>query len=206
MELMSVQNVKNKPYIVGLTGGIASGKTTASSYFKSLGIKVIDSDEIVRNMWDENNEMILKAKSLFGFSEDEDVDKKKIKSMIFEDKKMRFKLNEIVHPFVFDKINELMIKYKDEKIVVVDMPLLFEVSYEKKCDVTCLVYVSKEVQIMRLMSRDDILEKEAIKRIKSQMSLEDKKLKTDIIFDNEGDLDYLYYQIDQFLRGINYEK
>ena len=87
-------------------------------------------------------------------------------------------------------------------MIVIDMPLLFEVSYEKKCDFTCLVYVSKHIQLMRLMSRDDMLEKEAKKLISCQLSLEHKKMKADIIFDNEGDLDYLYFQIDQFLRGL----
>lgn len=199
---MSVQIAKNKPYIVGLTGSIASGKSTAADYFKTKDIPVIDSDEIVRNLWRENTEMILKAESLFGFSIKTDLDKEKIKNQIFDDKRLRLKLNEIIHPYVFKKISELVTTYEDEKMVVIDMPLLFEVAYEKKCDVTCLVYVSKPIQLMRLMSRDDLLEKDAKKLINSQMSLEDKKMKADVIFDNESDLDYLYYQIDQFIRGI----
>jgi dephospho-CoA kinase len=200
---MSVQNVKNKPYIIGLTGGIASGKSTASTYFKSLDIKVIDSDEIVRNLWKENNEMILKAESLFGFPIKNDQDKEKIKKAMCDDKRLRLKLNEITHPFVFKEINRQLELFENEKMVVIDMPLLFEVSYEKKCDITCLVYVSKHIQLMRLMSRDDMLEKEAKKLINCQLSLEHKKMKADIIFDNEGDLDYLYFQIDQFLRGLD---
>ena len=203
---MSVQNVKNKPYIVGLTGGIASGKSTAIAYFKSLGIKIIDSDLIVKELWDKQTEMISKAEALFGFPIKNASDKKKIKHSIFEDKKLRVKLNDIVHPYVFKAIEQQLKEYADEKLVVIDMPLLFEVSYEKKCDVTCLVYVSLNVQLERLMSRDDLLEKEARKQIKAQLSLEQKKLKTDVIFDNEGDLDYLHFQIDQFLRGITYEK
>jgi dephospho-CoA kinase len=199
---MSVQIAKNKPYIIGLTGGIASGKSTAATYFKSLNIKVIDSDEIVRNLWKENNEMILKAESLFGFPIKNDQDKEKVKKAMCEDKRLRLKLNEIIHPFVFKEINKQLELFKNEKMIVIDMPLLFEVSYEKKCDVTCLVYVSKHIQLMRLMSRDDMLEKEAKKLINCQLSLEHKKMKADIIFDNEGDLDYLYFQIDQFLRGL----
>jgi dephospho-CoA kinase len=199
---MSVQIAKNKPYIVGLTGGIASGKSTAASYFKSRNVKVIDSDEIVRDLWKENNEMIAKAESLFGFPIKTDADKEKIKKAMCEDKRLRLKLNEITHPFVFKEINKQLEMFENEKIVVIDMPLLFEVSYEKKCDVTCLVYVSKNIQLMRLMSRDDILEKEAQQFIDCQLSLEHKKMKADVIFDNESDLDYLYFQIDQFLRGL----
>ncbi|BCR35598.1 dephospho-CoA kinase [Mariniplasma anaerobium] len=202
MDHMSVQIAKNKPYIVGLTGGIASGKSTAAAYIKSLNIKVIDSDEIVKNLWKENNEMILKAESLFGFSIKTDADKEKIKKAMCEDKRLRLKLNEITHPFVFKEIKRQLLTFENEKIVVIDMPLLFEVSYEKKCDITCLVYVSKNIQLMRLMSRDDMLEKDAKKLINCQLSLEHKKMKADVIFDNESDLDYLYFQIDQFLRGL----
>lgn len=202
MELMSVQIAKNKPYIIGLTGGIASGKSTAAAYFKSQNVKVIDSDEIVRSLWKENNEMVLKAESLFGFPIKNDADKEKIKKAMCEDKRLRLKLNEITHPFVFKEINKQLLTYENERMVVIDMPLLFEVSYDKKCDVTCLVYVAKEIQLMRLMSRDDMFEKDAKKLINCQLSLEHKKMKADVIFDNEGDLDYLYFQIDQFLRGL----
>ncbi len=199
---MSVQIAKNKPYIVGLTGSIASGKSTAADHFKSRNIPVIDSDVIVKDLWRENNDMILKAESLFGFPIKSETDKEKIKKLIFDDKKLRLKLNEIIHPYVFKKINDQLITFENEKIVVIDMTLLFEVGYDKKCDVTCLVYVSKPIQLMRLMSRDDLLEKDAKKLINGQMSLDTKKMKADVIFDNESDLDYLYYQIDQFIRGI----
>lgn len=203
---MSVQLVKNKPYIIGLTGGIASGKTTASKYFQSKNIPVIDSDSIVKKFWEENTEMVQKAESLFGFSIQTKEDKKRVSQLIFSDKKYRLKLNEIIHPYVFSQIQTQLDELSDEPIIVVDMPLLFEVGYEKKCDVTCLVHVSEAIQIERLTKRDDISKEEAIKRIDTQASLEEKKIKADIIFDNEGDLNYLHFQIDQFLRGLNDEK
>lgn len=206
MDLMSVQNVKNKPLIIGLTGGIASGKTTASLYFQSKNIQVIDSDEAVKKLWEENKEMVQKAEALFGFPIATKADKKKISQLIFSDKKYRLKLNEIIHPYVFNYIKDQVEKLSNERFIVVDMPLLFEVNYEKKCDVTCLVFVSEKIQIERLMKRDDISKEEAIKRIESQSSLVEKKMKADIIFDNEGNLDYLHFQIDQFLKGIHYEE
>lgn len=203
---MSVQLVKNKPYIIGLTGGIASGKTTASKYFQSKNIPVIDSDSIVKKFWEENMEMVQKAESLFGFPIQTKEDKKRVSQLIFSDKKYRLKLNEIIHPYVFSQIQTQLDKLSDEPIIVVDMPLLFEVGYEKKCDVTCLVHISEEIQIERLTKREDISKEEAIKRIDTQTSLEEKKIKADVIFDNEGDLNYLHFQIDQFLRGLNYEE
>jgi dephospho-CoA kinase len=86
------------------------------------------------------------------------------------------------------------------------MPLLFEVGYEKKCDVTCLVYVSKDIQIERLMKRDGLSKDEAQKRVLAQLDIEEKKVKADVIFDNQTDLNYLHYQIDQFIRGLEDEK
>ena len=203
---MSVQTVKNKPFIIGLTGGIASGKTTASEYFATKDITVIDSDTIVKKLWKENQEMIQKAESLFGFQIKTIADKKKISQLIFSDKKLRMKLNDIVHPYVYLEIESKTSNMDHQKLVVIDMPLLFEVGYEKRCDVTCLVYVDLKTQIERLMKRDSLTKDEALKKIKAQMSLDEKKVKADVIFDNQMDLNYLYYQIDQFLRGIQYAK
>lgn len=203
---MSVHHVKNKPYIIGLTGGIASGKSTASAYFKSRGIEVIDSDLIVKDLWKENEEMIQKAESLFDFKINTIQDKKKISQLIFTDKKLRTKLNDIVHPYVFHQIEQMIKTFHDQEMIVIDMPLLFEVGYEKKCDITCLVYVDLKTQVERLAKRDDITEEKALTKIKAQMDLEEKKVKADIILDNQMDLNFLYFQIDQFLRGIKHAK
>lgn len=203
---MSVHHVKNKPYIIGLTGGIASGKSTASAYFKSKGIEVIDSDLIVKDLWKENEEMIQKAESLFGFKINTIQDKKKVSQLIFTDKKLRIKLNDIVHPYVFHQIEQMIKTFHDQELIVIDMPLLFEVGYEKKCDITCLVYVDLKTQVERLAKRDDITEEKALTKIKAQMDLEEKKVKADIILDNQMDLNFLYFQIDQFLRGIKHAK
>ena len=203
---MSAHHVKPKPYIIGLTGGIASGKTTASNYFQEKGLTVIDSDQIVKKLWNENEEMIQKVESLFGFQIRTKADKKKLSQAIFNDKKMRLKLNDIVHPYVFFEINTTIETNENEHLFIIDMPLLFEVGYEKKCDVTCLVYVNKKTQIERLMKRDSLTQKEAKKRVDAQLDIDKKKEKADVIFDNQLDLNYLYYQIDQFIRGLKDEK
>lgn len=199
---MSVPNVKNKPYIIGLTGGIASGKSVAANYFKKSGIVVLDSDAIVQDLWQTNDEMVRKIEVLFDFEIKTKQDRKRISQIIFNDRKMRLKLNDIVHPLVFLELEKQLAMHQDQKLIVVDMPLLFEVGYEKKCDITCLVYATEAIQIERLMIRDQMYKEDALLRLKSQMSIEEKKLKVDIIFDNQGDLNYLYYQIDQFLKGL----
>jgi dephospho-CoA kinase len=203
---MSAHHVKPKPYIIGLTGGIASGKTTVSKYFQEKGLTVIDSDQIVKKLWIENEEMIQKAESLFGFDIKTKADKKKLSQAIFNDKKLRLKLNDIVHPYVYHEIQKYIDEHEDIHKFVIDMPLLFEVGYEKKCDVTCLVYVSKDIQVERLMKRDGLSKDEAQKRVLAQLDIEEKKVKADVIFDNQTDLNYLHYQIDQFIRGLEDEK
>lgn len=203
---MSVQDAKHKPVLVGLTGGIASGKTTALNYFKQLNLAVIDSDSIVKVLWQTNEEMIHKAESFFGFSLRQTADFKKLAKMIFSDEKKREKLNHIVHPYVFKQIDVEKKKYAQEKIIIIDMPLLIEVKYMSHVDYVCLVYVDLDTQIERLIQRDKLTQAEAIKRISSQMSLESKKKYADYIFDNNDSVNYLYHQIDMFLGGLLHEK
>ena len=144
---MSVQNVKNDPIIIGLTGGIASGKSTASAYFCKLNIPLIDSDLIVKDLWENNQEMILKVESFFGLSIKTYEDRKKLGHLIFHDQEKREILNRIVHPYVFDKIEQLKNLYKNYHAIVIDMPLLIETGYQELCDYVLVVYVNLETQI-----------------------------------------------------------
>ncbi|PKK99397.1 MAG: dephospho-CoA kinase [Tenericutes bacterium HGW-Tenericutes-2] len=203
---MSVQAVKTKPILIGLTGGIGSGKTAASNYFQSLGIPVIDSDLIVKRLWKENKEMVQKIEKSFGFPIENDLDRKKLAKIIFNDQEKREILNEIVHPYVFQEVEKEKSFYTDRELIVIDMPLLIEVGYRSKVDFVLVVYVSKETQINRLIQRDDLSIEEATKRIKAQMPLDEKRAFADVILNNETTICDLYYQIDSFLRGLKDEK
>ena len=203
---MSVQSVKNKPIIIGLTGGIASGKTTAVNYFKQFNLPVIDSDQIVKKLWKEQKEMIHKAESFFGFSIQTDEDLQKLAKIIFSNSKKREKLNHIVHPYVFKEIEHQKEALTHEPLIIIDMPLLIEVKYTHHVDYVCLVYVDLETQIERLMKRDGLSQEDALKRIHSQMPLEQKREHADYIFDNSNSQNYLYHQIDMFLGGVMNEK
>lgn len=203
---MSVKPVKNKPYIIGLTGGIASGKTTVTKYLKSLHIPVIDSDFIVKNLWEHKEEMITKAEKFFGFQVRNDDDKKKLGDIIFHDQEKRKELNQIVHPYVFDEIEKQKAIMDRFPFIVIDMPLLIEADYMKHCDHIVLVYVDLETQIKRLMERDSITRDEALIKIQSQMPLEDKKLYAHTIFDNRKEISDLYLEIDHFIEGLKHEK
>lgn len=203
---MSVQNVSTNPLIVGLTGGIASGKSEASGYFEQLNIPVIDSDSIVKKLWESNLEMIKKVEKHFGFSVRDFEDRKKLGHLIFHNSKKRETLNEIVHPYVFHEIENLKKSYQNQKLIVIDMPLLIEVGYQELCDIVLVVYVNQETQINRLIGRDHIDRSEALTRIRSQLLLEEKIKHADLILDNNQSKEKLYEQIDLFLRSIQYEK
>ncbi|MBN2300329.1 MAG: dephospho-CoA kinase [Acholeplasmataceae bacterium] len=203
---MSVQNVNISPLIIGLTGGIASGKSEASQYFKKLNIPVIDSDVIVKKLWESNEEMITKVEKHFGFSIRSFDDRKKLSHLIFHNSKEREALNQLVHPYVFEEIENLKKNYCDQKFIVIDMPLLIEVGYQELCDIILVVYVSLETQISRLIKRDHIDRSEALSRIHSQLLLEEKIKHADLILDNNESKENLYQQIDAFIRGIQNEK
>ncbi len=202
---MSVQPVNTKPIIIGLTGGIATGKSTASAIFRAAGIPVIDNDHIVHELWNDEKEMIKKVEEHFGFSIHAE-GRKKLAQIIFSDETKRKELNAIVHPYVFKKIEEQKEQYHHEPIIVIDMPLLFEVGYEDQCDDVCLVYVDLETQKKRLMMRDQLSIEDAMKRIQSQMSIEEKKELADVIFDNTQTIKDLEDQITSYIRGLLYEE
>lgn len=202
---MSVQIVKHKPYLIGLTGGIASGKTTAANLFKEKGIPVIDSDLIVKTLWQNDLDMVKEIEITFGYPMTNE-GKKKLAQTIFQDDEKRKMLNRIIHPKVFSIIEDEKKKMSDQEIIVIDMPLLIEVGYQREVDTVVLVYVDLKTQIDRLMNRDHLSEEDAYLRINSQMSLEEKKGYADLVLDNTKDIRHLSNEIHNFLCRIKHEK
>lgn len=202
---MSVQIVKHKPYLIGLTGGIASGKTTAATLFKKEGIHVIDSDLIVKMLWQKDSDMVKEIESTFGYLMTSE-GKKKLAQEIFQDDEKRKMLNRIIHPKVFQTIEDEKKKLENQEIIVIDMPLLIEVGYQREVDKVVLVYVDLKTQLSRLINRDHISEEDAYLRINSQMSLEEKKGYADLVLDNTKDITYLKSAIHNFLSQIKNEK
>jgi dephospho-CoA kinase len=203
---MSVQIVKNNPILIGLTGGIGSGKTTASQYFKSLNIPVIDCDEIVQELWKSNKQMKKEVESFFKFPIKTKEDRKKLANIIFNNKEKREQLNLIVHPFVYQEVEKQKRSLREHKIIIIDMPLLIEVDYQRKVDYVVLIYVDFDMQVERLMNRDQISQNEAMKRIHSQMSLNKKRQYADYILDNGKTKEALYHQIDLFIEEMRNEE
>ena len=198
---MSVRHVKNRPIVLGLTGGIASGKSIASHYLESLRIPVIDSDQIVKDLWLKDHDMLDRIESVF-----HTLDKKTIAQTIFSDDTLRLVLNQIVHPYVFDEINRELKSLRDEVLVVIDMPLLFEVGYQDQVDYTAVVYVDEETALKRLIQRDGLSEFDAKARIHAQIPINQKCDLSDYVLDNTKSETELYKQIDLMLGKIKDEE
>lgn len=191
--------------ILGLTGGIACGKTTISNIFKKYGIEVVDADVVAREVL-ELPEVLEEIRKEYGdsiFLEDK-LDRKKMRDTIFNNKENIKKLNSIVHPKVIeifqDEYNKKNLK---KEIVVFDIPLLFEVGLEKLCNKVLVVYVKEEIQIERIMKRDGSSRELAKKIIDSQMSLTEKIKIADYIIENSGTIDELENKIKVILAEID---
>lgn len=189
---MSVTNVKNRPYIYGLTGGIASGKSISATFFTDMGIKVFDSDKYVKTLWENNEQLIKKVKEEFNIDMLTLDGKTKLANIIFNDDLKRAYLNSLIHPLVFNGIEEFIETNINEKFLIIDMPLLFESGYETKVDKTIVIYTTKSNQISRLMKRDNLTKSEAIKRIDSQLDLKAKKKMGHLIVNNVSTVEKLY--------------
>ena len=187
--------------VIGLTGSIASGKSTVSTKLSELGYLVIDCDDI-------NHRLLKKARpgynavvKEFGeeiLDEKGHIDRKKLGSLIFNNAKLKEKLNQILHPLIKKRVIE-EIEIVNEGLVFIDCPLLFETDFHELCDLTVVVYVNMDTQIHRLMKRDNIIFPEALKKIYAQMPLDDKLTLADYVIDNCHSLGDLDWQIKQLL-------
>jgi formamidopyrimidine-DNA glycosylase len=197
---------QNKPLILGLTGGIASGKSLVSKMFEEHNIKVLDADKIYKTLLKNNKIMYNKLITYFGNSiiENDEINRKELGRIIFNDEKSRLMLNKITHPFVLKEMQYQISDLTEKKvdIIVLDIPLLFEAKMEYLCDLIILVYTSKHTQINRLASRDNITEELAIKKINSQMSMSEKQLLSDIIIDNSNSTKETKEQFNELLRNL----
>ena len=194
----------NQNKIIGLTGSIATGKSQVSNYLKDKGIKVIDADLIARDVANYKS-VKNKIKKEFGddLYKDDKLDRKKLAEIIFARKIHRQKLNSIMHPEIYKKIKKE--SENSEGLVFIDIPLLFEnedlnKKYGLVFDEIWLVYVDRERQIERLMKRDSISREYAEKKINSQISVEEKRKKADVVIDNSGTLEETFAQVEENLK------
>jgi len=189
--------------IVGITGLIASGKSTLSSYLKSQGYKIVDADAISRDITKKDRIGYAKIIEEFGrdiLSLNGEIDRVKLSNIVFNDKNSLKKLNDTLHPLIFQEIDRQLDLYKDEKILFLDAPLLFEAKLDKKCDEVILVFCDEEVQISRIQKRDNKDYDSAKKIIDSQIAKEFKIEKSDYIIDNNCEIERFYFKVDLIMR------
>ena len=203
--------------IIGLTGGIGTGKSTVSNIFRQKGIPVVDTDviarevidypevvnEIIRNFGTEILEEETQQEQGQNKFKKKKISRNKLGQIVFKDEKKVSILNSIMHPLIIKVMKEQTEKLKkDNKIIVADVPLLFEIHLEKEFDITVLVYADKETQIKRIMKRDKRTLEQAEDIINSQMDIEEKKKKSNYIIYNNGDFEKLTEETEKFLKSL----
>ncbi len=189
---------------VVITGNIACGKSLIESFLKDMNISVIDADKVVHSLYLQNSFQD-KIKNLFkdfDIIENSEISRKKIAQIVFSDKKMMRKLEQILHPEVRVEIEKFLIEHSIEGIVCASIPLLFESKMEDLFDKIIIVTASCDNQIKRLKKRSGCTEKEAIQRISSQASQEEKVKKSDFVIDNNGSKDEAKKQLIEIIEEI----
>lgn len=190
--------------VIGLTGSIGTGKSTVAKMFKQLGIPVIDADEIARLVVEPGKEAYEKIVETFGediLQKDRTLDRKKLGAIVFNDEEKRKQLNGIVHP----AIRKEMLRQRDEYLeqhapcVVLDIPLLYESKLEHFVDKVIVVKTSPEVQLERILARDDLSKEEALKRINAQIDVAKKAEWADAVIDNDGTIEETERQLKDIL-------
>ena len=192
-------------YVIGLTGGIASGKSTASDYIRSKGYPVLDADTYAKKATAKGGPAYQGIIDHFGaelLQDDGEIDRRKLGAIVFNDDGERKVLNQLVHPEVRRMMDEDKERLAESGHVFLDIPLLFENGLDRQCDITLTVYVDQETQIERLMERNGFSHSEALSRINSQMPLSEKRDRSDEVLDNSGSKNELYAQIEDFLANI----
>ncbi|EHI97961.1 Dephospho-CoA kinase [Clostridium sp. DL-VIII] len=178
---------------IGLTGGIGTGKSTVSNILKAEGFKIIDADAIAKEVLEKNPKILEMVRAQFGagfFDWRGEFRRKEFGNHIFRFPKQRVKYESIIMPYIKEAIEEEIEKLekKGGKIIILDAPTIIENNMHNEMDYIILVYADNSVQIQRVMNRDKLSKADAVSRINSQMSMEEKKEFANIIIDNNNDL------------------
>ncbi len=186
--------------LVGLTGGIASGKSLVGRVFRDLGAHLIDADRIVHSLLSKNEQAWKEVVDHFGpeiLLPNKEIDRKELGEIVFNDNEQRKWLNECLHPKVFDAFVAAVRNLRDhppDTIIVLDAALLVETGYYKKMDRTVVVYATPEQQLERLSHRDNLSKEQALARIQCQIPLNEKRGYADYVIENTGSREHAELQ------------
>ena len=198
--------------VIGLTGGIGTGKSTVSQILREKGYKVIDLDvishevitfpQVIEKIAENFGKEVLEKDNFGNYA----VSREKLGKVIFKNKEKRLALNAIMHPEILHFMRGKILESKEESgIIFVEIQLLFEVQWEKEFDYILLVSANMNTQIQRVLKRDNRTHEEALNIINSQMSLDEKKKRSDFIIENDGNIQDLEEKVDKFLKEIVFE-
>lgn len=209
--------------IIGLTGGIGSGKTTVSDYLISKGYHVLDADQIAREIVLPGSEMLIRLTAVFGeeiIAEDGSLNRKKLGNIVFSDAEKKKTLDSMMHTEILELIHERIHQFREKTeaaaksaidpefrsrngVIFIDAPLLFETGLHESVSEIWVVDADDETRIKRIMERDGLKREEILKIISSQMARNEKNRRADIILDNMGDQEALYRQLEELLKKIS---
>ena len=192
--------------IIGITGGIASGKSTVTEFLRQQGYQVIDADQVVHELQEPGGRLYQALLSTFGpaiLQEDGRLDRPKLGAMIFGDPELLAQSSQIQNQIIREELagrRDLLAETED--IFFMDLPLLFELQYEDWFDQIWLVDVTEKTQLSRLMTRNALSQEEAEKRIAAQLSLQEKRKRSDVLIDNNGSLEETRQQLRDALQKL----
>ena len=196
-------------FIIGLTGGIGSGKSAAAKILKELGIEVIDLDQITHELMRPGELGYIEIKKEFGekyIDTKGAIDRKLLREEIFSSFDLKKRIESILHPIIFEECNKQLNLLKHEKYIVLVIPLLFETkNYISIIDESLLIDCDLETQIERVIKRDNVSKALANRIIKNQMNRQEKQLLANKVILNDGNINYLKTQLDSYYKNLHME-
>lgn len=194
--------------VIGLTGGIGTGKSTASEYLRKQGFSIIDADRISREIVEPGTLLLKELEKNFGsgiIKDDGTLDRKALAAIVFSDKEKKSRLDGLMHGHILDEIERKISESQsgEGRGIIVDAPLLFETGLEKKCDQVWLITADEKLRILRVCERDGMDPEEVRARIQNQMADEEKKERAHRIVDNSGSKEALLAQLVELIEAEN---
>jgi dephospho-CoA kinase len=191
-------------FLVALTGNYGMGKSTVLSMFKDLGVATVDTDKLVESLFIEKK-VLVKIKKLLSdrvFYKNGNLNKKKVAEIVFKDASLRYSLEDILHPLVFERIKDFTNQMNvSDRLLIIAVPLVYERGYENRFDRTIVVYTKEEVALNRL-KKNGIPKKDALLRLKAQLPIENKMKKADFLIDNNSTLKETVTQVKKIYKKL----
>ena len=188
--------------VIGLTGGIATGKTTVSQKLQEKGFAVINADHLVKDIYALPETFEFIRSEFPDVIKNEQIQFPLLRQFVFANSENKVKIENFIYARLAQAFNAAFNKFDHPQMIIYDVPLLFEKSLQPLFDMTVLVYAPREIQRKRLMKRDNVLEEMAETMLNSQMDIEEKKAKADFIIDNSKSESELAEEINRLLHKL----